>query len=80
MSPSERPSNDNEGAPVLWEDTPLGKRVFGVVSVVVLALIYGGGYLYLSPEKWQGMWIVIGLAVVGMVVAAIYRLIVYGKA
>lgn len=81
MQPTEGPTNDNRQEPApKWEDTPLGKRVMLCVSLVVIVVIYAGGYLYLSPEKWQGMWITIGIAFVGMLIAGIYRLIVHGRA
>lgn len=83
MSPSERPSNDNQGALPEREPGLFSTRqraIESTFSLCVIAALIAFSYSVLDAAHWKGVGITLGIAVVGMTIAAIYRLIVYGRA
>lgn len=82
MTPDHRPTNDNQSPAQAerWEETPQGRRVMNVVSAVVIVIIWGSALLWMDAAHWRAFGIIMGVAIVCMLVAAIWRLIVTGRA
>ncbi|MCJ2042934.1 hypothetical protein MKK55_28890 [Methylobacterium sp. J-059] len=77
MAPNDRPANEN-GKPVAPRS--MADRVEFVVSIVLIAAWCIAAWLYLKPEGWTAIAIGITIAFVSSVAAALYRLVVHGRA
>ncbi|UHC19460.1 hypothetical protein LRS73_31895 [Methylobacterium currus] len=74
--------NDNQVAEPegRWEDTPRGRLVMNCASIIVIAAIAVGAAYLFDASHWIRVGLTIALLFVGMLIAAIFRLIFYGQA
>lgn len=80
MSPPDRPANENKKLGEPGYLSPRGQRIETVLSLIGIAVIWGAAVLWLNSQQWIGLGVTIGLASIFIIGAALWRLIVYGRA
>lgn len=80
MSHDSGPANENKKLGEPGYLSPRGQRIETVLSLIGLAILWGSAAHWLNSRQWIGIGLTIGIASVFLVGAAVYRLIVYGRA
>lgn len=80
MSPPNRPANENKKLGEPGYLSPRGKRIETVLSLIGIALLISFALAVLDANRWIAVGLTIGIASVFIIGAALWRLIVYGRA